>query len=197
MTNPRTLAAYESGVDRYLGAVVPTAWEPFERYRQGFLESLPPAAGVLELGSGPGLDADWFERRGVQVRRSDATVAFVERLRRRGFRADVLNVISDELGGPYDGVWANAVLLHLSRNELADALGRIRRALKPGGVFAFSVKDGDGEAWVTDKLADPRYFVYWRLEPLREILDAAGWQVEDVIAAPGRSDDWLMVRCRA
>jgi protein-L-isoaspartate O-methyltransferase len=33
---------------------------------------------ILELGSGPGWDAAYLERRGVQVTRSDATRAFVE-----------------------------------------------------------------------------------------------------------------------
>jgi protein-L-isoaspartate O-methyltransferase len=33
---------------------------------------------ILELGSGPGWDAAYLERRGVQVTRSDATRPFVE-----------------------------------------------------------------------------------------------------------------------
>ena len=34
----------------------------------------------------------------------------------------------------YDGVWANACLLHVPRPELADILARIWRALKPAGI---------------------------------------------------------------
>ena len=34
----------------------------------------------------------------------------------------------------YDGVWANACLLHVPRPELAQVLARIWRALKPGGI---------------------------------------------------------------
>ncbi len=194
-TNQGTIAAYEVGVDRYIGALVPASSGSFVEFRDRFFADLPPQASVLELGSGPGLDADWFEARGLSVRRTDATVAFVERLRRLGHLAEVLNVITDDLGGPYDGIWASAVLLHLSRDELADALRKIRPALAPDGFLGFSVKEGDGERWTTDKLEHARYFVYWRPEPLAALLERTGWRVIELSRQPGRIDDWLMVRC--
>ena len=45
----------------------------------------------------------------------------------------------------YDGVWANACLLHVPRDELAPILKLIWRALKPGGTFYASFKAGDAE----------------------------------------------------
>jgi len=45
----------------------------------------------------------------------------------------------------YDGVWANACLLHVPRPELAQVLARIWRALKPGGTFYASFKTGAAE----------------------------------------------------
>jgi SAM-dependent methyltransferase len=45
----------------------------------------------------------------------------------------------------YDGVWANACLLHVPRDELADVLALIWRALKPAGYFFASYKTGDGD----------------------------------------------------
>ena len=45
----------------------------------------------------------------------------------------------------YDGVWANACLLHVPRPELAPVLARVHRALKPGGVFYASFKAGAAE----------------------------------------------------
>ena len=196
VTNRQTLAAYEAGVDRYVDALAPRPIGPFVDYRERFVADLPAGAELLELGSGPGLDADWFSSRGFDVRRTDATVAFVERLRERGHAADVLDVITDELGGPYDGIWASAVLLHLSRAELAAVLVKLRAALSPDGVFGFTVKEGDGERWTTDKLDDPRYFVYWRSEPLADLLEATGWHIIELSQQPGRADDWLMVRAR-
>ncbi len=90
---------------------------------------MPPPHGelvgrVLELGSGPGREATVLERLGATVRRTDGTPAFVERLRAAGHDAHVLDARRDPLGGPYDAVFANAVLLHLSRPDLQALLGR-------------------------------------------------------------------------
>lgn len=44
----------------------------------------------------------------------------------------------------YDAVWANASLLHVPRVKLPNVLGRIRRALKPGGLRFATYKCGAG-----------------------------------------------------
>jgi HKD family nuclease len=45
----------------------------------------------------------------------------------------------------YDGIWACASLLHVSTKELPDVIGRLWRALRPGGCFYLSFKLGTGE----------------------------------------------------
>src|SRR4029079_9049119 len=45
----------------------------------------------------------------------------------------------------YDGVWANACLLHVPRDELAPILALIWRAIKPGGYFYASYKTGEAD----------------------------------------------------
>ena len=66
----------------------------------------------------------------------------------------------------YDGVWANACLLHVPRPELAHMLSLIWRALKPGGVFYASFKTGDAEG--RDTLN--RYYNYPSPDWLRDQL---------------------------
>jgi hypothetical protein len=61
----------------------------------------------------------------------DATGAFVERLRAAGHQARQLDIRHDDLGGPYDAVLANAVLLHLGRDQFRLALRRILQAVTP------------------------------------------------------------------
>jgi SAM-dependent methyltransferase len=190
-----TLAAYENRMDAYLAASPTAVAEPVA----ALLDVLAAhAAGgeVLELGSGPGLEASYLERCGVIVHRTDATPAFVRRLQRQGHAAPVVDVRSDDLGGPFDALLAHAVLLHLSRDDLAHALLACRAATKPDGLFAFTLKEGDGEAWSDAKLGDPRWFVYWRAEPLRDALQSAGWSVLHLEHVQGRLEPWLHVICR-
>ena len=73
----------------------------------------------------------------------------------------------------YDGVWANACLLHVPRTELADVLARIWRALKPAGYFFASYKEGDGDG--RDTLN--RYYNYPSQDWLRATYaDAGNWR---------------------
>jgi SAM-dependent methyltransferase len=188
-----TLTAYQSRTQEYLRG---TPW-PFPELI-AFLDRFAGVAGrgpVLEIGSGPGRDADYLEGRGVPVIRTDATPAFVTRLREAGHDARLLDVRTDPLGGPYQGILANAVLLHLSRDQFEHLLRRARAATVPDGVLAFTLKEGDGEAWSEHKLGLPRHFTYWREPAVRAALHRAGWpdaSIDHVASGGG----WLHVIAR-
>ena len=166
-----------------------------------FAARLRPGVRVLEIGSGSGRDAEALEARGLSVRRTDITPAFVRLLRDAGHQADVVDPSVDDLsdpaapGTPYAGVWASASLLHVDRGELPLVLSRLADATEPGGVLFLGVKEGDGEDWsIHGNVTAPRFFTYWREEPLRSVLAGAGWRVEQVEHQV--SDDgegWLQV----
>jgi hypothetical protein len=63
------------------------------------------------------------------------------------------------------------------------------------GLFAFTVKHGDGSEWSTVKLNLRRHFTYWQPESLDELLREAGWLVPHLqtvsLAVP-----WLFVIAR-
>jgi SAM-dependent methyltransferase len=156
-------------------------------------------ARVLEIGSGGGRDAALMEELGLRVRRTDVTPGFVALLREQGHEADVLDPLTDDLGsseGPYDGVWANASLLHVARPDVPLALARVADVTRPGGLLLLSVKEGVGEGWSTHGAVHaPRHFTYWQAEPLRDAVAGAGWT--DVVVARSGGDEntraWLEV----
>ena len=121
-------------------------------------------------------------------------------MRARGSRADVLDPLVDDVVDPadprpYDGVWAQACLLHVARADLTVVLARLHAATRPGGVLYCSVKEGDGEGWSTHGyVAEARWFVYWRDPDLRGAMTAAGWTVHAVDRTTGRhGEPWLDV----
>lgn len=195
-TNAATLASYQAAADLY--ARTEPAPTPAELLAfLGVLVTLVPTGGsVLEIGSATGRDATILEARGLRVSRTDATQAFVDRLRAQGLTAAVLNVITDELGGPWDAIYANAVFLHLNLTELSHVLVKTAAAVVPGGALAFTLKEGDGAAWTTVKLDQPRYFTYWREEGLRSLIDGTPWEVVSIDRVVGSSDEWLFCICR-
>jgi SAM-dependent methyltransferase len=202
MTDPRaaTIAAYQADAAAYAAGVAalsgPVA-SAVAADREEFARRVGPGGRVLEIGSGPGRDARALEELGLSVRRTDVTPAFVDLMRADGFPADVLDPRVDDLGGPWDGVWANAVLLHLVRDEMPVVLARLASATRPGGTLYLAVKEGDGEAWSTHgHVAAPRHFTYWREQPLHAALTGAGWEVDVLRHTEGTRDLWLDVFAR-
>ncbi len=121
-----TAAAYSADAEGYSAAVAQLTDE-LRAHLDAFAEAVGAGGAVLEIGSGGGRDAVALEERGLRVRRTDISAGFVERLRGLGFAADVLDPLHDDLGGPYDGVWASACLLHVARAGPADGARAARR----------------------------------------------------------------------
>lgn len=184
-----TLLAYERGAALY------TERTPDRRNSLvgRLINLVPRGASVLELGSGPGRDAQALEEAGLIVRRTDGASSFVDALRAAGHNASILDVRADDYGGPYDAIFANAVLLHLRRIEMASVLSIAIEALKPGGTLAASLKKGDGEKWSDDKLDDARFFTYWREADLERLLRHGGWNSADVSEStlPHSPERWI------
>jgi len=63
-------------------------------------------------------------------------------LQAAGHQTRLLDVRVDDFGGPYDAVLADAVLLHVTREQFVDVLQRARHAVASGGVLAITLKEG-------------------------------------------------------
>ncbi len=164
---------------------------------EDFVARLHVGARVLEIGSGGGRDARLMEELGLAVRRTDITPAFATLLRDQGHDCDDLDPLTDDLSspdGPYDAVWANASLLHVSRADLRTVLARLADVTRPGGLLRVSLKEGDGEGWSTHgAISGPRHFTYWRADELHTVVTGAGWtdvRVRSGIAGK-RLESWL------
>ena len=136
-----------------------------------FLAPLPPGASILELGCGAGGDTAEMLARGFDVRATDGSPEMAAVASRRLGRT-VETLLFHELDevGAYDAVWANACLLHVPRDELADILALVWRALKPAGYFFASFKTGDAAGRETLN----RYYNYPSPDWLRTNYTSAG-----------------------
>jgi SAM-dependent methyltransferase len=136
-----------------------------------FLALLPPDAAILELGCGAGADTAEMLARGVNVTPTDGSPELAEIASRRLGRPVGTLLFHDlDAVGAYDGVWANACLLHVPRDQLAEVLALIHRALKPGGAFYASYKTGESDG--RDTLN--RYYNYPTEDWLRATYAQAG-----------------------
>ncbi|MEO5820679.1 MAG: methyltransferase [Vicinamibacteraceae bacterium] len=185
-SNRRTIASYERYARDYARLVAPVPSPADEAALRRLAAAVPGGARILEIGSGPGREADFLESLGLRVRRTDATRAFLALQARRGKRGTLLNVLTDRLGGPYDGILAMCVLIHVDRDHTDLVLRKIARALRRRGVFLVSVRRGRGET------TGDYHTIYWQRPAFAARLEAAGlrvtWQARSV---DSDGDPWL------
>ena len=162
-----TLQFYRGNAEAYAGREITSRRARLE----AFLALLPLGASILELGCGAGGDTAEMLSRGFDVRATDGSPEMAAVASKRLGRP-VETLLFHELDAveAYDAVWANACLLHVPRNELANILALIRRALKPAGHFFASYKTGDADG----RDALDRYYNYPSADWLRATYASAG-----------------------
>jgi hypothetical protein len=104
--NRTTVAGYDNSVASYAAETdhAPTS-DHLEALEQ-FVAAVGQGGRVLEVASGPGWDADRLESMGLEVRRTDFSEGFIAFQQQRGRAADRLDLITGDLGGPWDGLVA-------------------------------------------------------------------------------------------
>ena len=164
-----------------------------------FLACLPSHALILDFGCGSGRDTKAFLETGYRVEAVDGSEKICAAASEYT-GIPVRKMLFHELAERerYDGIWASASLLHLAKGELPEVLGRIERALKPGGVMYASFKYGEFEG-----LRDGRHYTdfteetlkaFWEKEEVpMKIMDL--WVTEDALPER-RTQKWVNVLAR-
>ncbi|WP_242433815.1 methyltransferase domain-containing protein [Streptomyces sp. CB01580] len=156
------------------------------------------AVDVLELGAGHGRDALYFAREGFTVRALDFSAIGLEQLRadadHQGVGGRVTTAVHDVrdplplADASVDAVFAHMLLcMALSTEEIHAVAGEVRRVLRPGGVFVYTVRHtGDahyasGEALGDDIYEHDGFAVHFFSRGLVDAL-AEGWTLNEVHA---------------
>lgn len=128
---------------------------------------------ILDFGCGPGRDLKTFSAMGHVAVGLDGSERFADMARAdTGCEVWQQNFLELDLPAKrFDGIFANAVLFHVPKQELPRVLAHLHTTLKPGGVLFSSNPRGDNrEGW-----NGPRYGSYHDLDSWQELLGAAGF----------------------
>lgn len=152
-----------------------------------FIARLPKDATVLDLGCGTGRETLALIDAGFAVTAVDGSPEMAREAERRigrPVRVQLFENLDDvEI---FDGIWANASLLHVPRAGLGKVLKRVHRALKPNGLLFASFKSGGKEG--RDGLA--RYYNYLNADEVAAYLHAVGaWSPFDLKEGRGKGYD--------
>jgi SAM-dependent methyltransferase len=183
--NPRseairqTLAFYDQHAEDFIER---TAKVSMAQLYEPFLALIRLEGHILDAACGSGRDAAEFARRGYHVTAFDGS-GKMARLASSRTGLNVLHLRFDEIGWQeeFDGIWASASLLHLPSAQLDEAMGRMVRALRTGGVLYVSIKLGEFAG-----MRDARWFTDTQPSTVRQLLASSGldviriWQTDDI-----------------
>lgn len=148
---------------------------------------------ILDFGCGPGRDLQEFTRRGHRAIGLEGAQALAELARGNSacevWLQDFLAL--DLPDAHFDGVFANASLFHVPRQELPRVLRQLHAALKSQGVLFSSNPRGNNE----EGMQGERYGAYYDLATWRGYLADAGFEeLEHYYRPPGlpvEQQPWL------
>jgi SAM-dependent methyltransferase len=200
MENPSdiTVETYRRNFDKYVERTPAVPSIELTEWMDCFLAHILQGGMILEIGSATGRDARYLSERGYVVMCTDVIGQALQKLSEEGFETaefDFRDEPKREWIGKFDGVFANAVLLHAPLDVFEDALGKFATVLKEGGVVAFSLKTGAGEEITLEKMDAPRYFRYYTEPEIREVLRQHPFEIISI--SHTNSGRWMDVILRA
>lgn len=170
----------------------------FSEVQQIFINQLSSDASILDFGCGSGRDTKYFLDHGYHVTATDGSEAICK-IATDYTGIHVKQMLFEELDdrNKYDGIWACASILHLSRGELPDIFHKMQQALKTNGIIYTSFKYGAFEG-----VRNGRYFTDFTEEMFAEFArQVSGLQIEKMWITgdvrEGRGDErWLNILLR-
>lgn len=153
--------------------------------RNQFLNYLKPGAHILDAGCGSGRDSKSFMELGYQVTAMDASQKICEEAEKVLERKVLCQSFEEiDMEKTFDGIWACASLLHVSKEKLPEVLHRLKRALKDGGILYASLKYGKGET-----VKNGRLFNNYNEGTLRSLMEETGFEVLEVFVTEDVRED--------
>jgi SAM-dependent methyltransferase len=172
--NDKTLDYYNQNAAVFANSTMAV---DFTQTQDNFLNRLHARDYILDFGCGSGRDTKYFLTHGMRVDAVDGSEELC-RIAGKYTGIKVRNAYFQDWDEyeKYDGIWACASILHLSKTQLISVMKKMIAALKPKGVIYTSFKYGtfEGER-------NGRYFTDFTEETFSDFLkDIPGISMEEL-----------------
>ena len=161
--------------------------KPFDReLLTRFARSLPAAARVCDIGTGPGHVARYLAGEGLDAIGVDLSAAMVETARR--LTPGLHFVQSDMLQLPFADHWFAGVtafysLIHIERSIVPQALAELYRVLAPGGRLLVAFHAGEGELHLDELFGETVVFhvTFFSSPDMIRAVEEAGFHIDESV----------------
>jgi SAM-dependent methyltransferase len=197
--NDQTIKTYRDNFAKYVERSPSELSIKLKTWMDFFLSQLPENGRILELGSASGRDAHYFKLKGFRVLCTDVIPEALVSLSKKGFETslfDFRDTPKFEWLDNFDGLFANAVLIHAPQDMFEKVLLNISRIVKKNGIVALSLLEGDGEEISLEKMDAPRYFRYYSKKELEIIFSKFNYGIINIQLGdvkPGDVKQWLCI----
>lgn len=172
-----------------------------------FADLLPDGARVLDAGCGSGQKALFFQDRGMHVLGIDFSEKLLEIARNTAADSDFRLLDLRDIGTlpeMFDGVFAQASLLHIPKAEAFSVIDGMVSRLVPQGLLYIAVKTqrpgAPEEEVVTENdygYEYERFFSYYTIDEMRAHLDRLGLSIVHAeVSQSASKGDWMQIIAR-
>jgi SAM-dependent methyltransferase len=168
-----------------------------------YLSYFEPKASILDVGCGSGNKSKYLVKNGFDVTGIDFSEEMIKLAKEqvptgKFFVKDIKQPLDFE--NIFDGVFAQAVLLHIPKNEIIGVLKNITAPLKPKGYFYTTVKELKPNSSDEEIVKEndygydyERFFSYFTLEELKKYIQEIGLEVVyENITSSGKTN-WIQI----
>ena len=161
-----------------------------------FADRLRAGCQIIDLGCGSGIPTRFFSgSRNFRVVGVDVSEEMIMLARRQDQKSIFFCAEMDKIRWPihsFHGACSFFSFLHLPKRRVKKLIKDVHEWLVPGGVFAITVVEGEGEGLCENFMGKgiPIYLSYYKQLEFCDMLKAAGFVVEDTRRLEVKTDNF-------
>lgn len=168
-----------------------------------FISLLKKGDLVLDVGCGAGFKSKYLMDKGLKVVGIDFSEKMIEIAKREVPEGKFLLLDlgdADKLSYTFDGIFMQAVLLHVPKKEASNKLEKLVKKLKKGGYFYIAVKEKQPHGIEEEKRKEndygyeyERFFSYYTVDEMELYLKKLGFEIVFAEVKSSGKTNWLQV----
>ncbi|MBN2422336.1 class I SAM-dependent methyltransferase [Candidatus Woesearchaeota archaeon] len=193
-----TIKTYNEIADDYAQNI-----EPYPNINEldKFSSMLSKNSAVLDVGCAAGRDSIILQKKGFKVTGIDLSEKLINLANAKTGKIKFIKIDMRKLSfskNYFDGIWANASIIHLNYNDASLTVKKFFRVLKNKGILYISVKKGKGKTEVVEKLSlgKKRVFYFYEETQLKKLIQDAGFNIVEAYVRNSklkRKLNWICV----